>query len=282
MLKSSALPKADSYRLKDRDPTASSTNAEVVGPAKGRQLPAQRPRSDRLVHQHRRRRRSSAPLSPASGGAPTSSLRSASSSAQVISATLPRKRWCPHLIATLCIVVGAGHPSEFVGRRLPCDSPRRVTRGIGIGYSSEFVGRRLPCDSPRRVTRGIGIGYSSEFVGRRRAAARAAPPRQRAGPAATAAVAATGARRRGRRRHANGRGRRRQRPWRRRARGGEGGAAAARSTNPASNHCPTRHGLRKSDVWPPQGARIRLAITARPGMDSVSPTSGRRKEHESG
>ncbi len=24
-------------------------------------------------------------------------------------ATLPRKRWCPHLIATLCIVVGAGH-----------------------------------------------------------------------------------------------------------------------------------------------------------------------------
>ncbi len=33
---------------------------------------------------HRRRRRSSAPLSPASGGAPTSSLRSASSSAQVI------------------------------------------------------------------------------------------------------------------------------------------------------------------------------------------------------
>ncbi len=33
---------------------------------------------------HRRRRRSSAPLSPASG-------------------------WCPHLIATLCIVVGAGH-----------------------------------------------------------------------------------------------------------------------------------------------------------------------------
>ncbi|TKR48495.1 hypothetical protein FDK63_04980 [Mycobacterium tuberculosis] len=110
---------------------------------------------------HRRRRRSSAPLSPASGwcphliatlcivvgaghqrhsppqagGAPTSSLRSASSSAQVISATLPRKRvvppphryalhrrrrrssaplspasgWCPHLIATLCIVVGAGH-----------------------------------------------------------------------------------------------------------------------------------------------------------------------------
>ncbi len=59
--------------------------------------------------EHRRRRRSSAPLSPASGGAPTSSLRSASSSAQVISATLPRKRWCPHLIATLCIVVGAGH-----------------------------------------------------------------------------------------------------------------------------------------------------------------------------
>ncbi len=70
---------------------------------------------------YRRRRRSSAPLSPASGwcphliatlcivvgaghqrhsppqagGAPTSSLRSASSSAQVISATLPRKRVVP-------------------------------------------------------------------------------------------------------------------------------------------------------------------------------------------
>ncbi|QOM17498.1 hypothetical protein FPK13_02615 [Mycobacterium tuberculosis] len=64
---------------------------------------------------HRRRRRSSAPLSPASG-------------------------WCPHLIATLCIVVGAGHQ-----RHSPPQAGGAPTSSLRSASSSaQVIGSALP------------------------------------------------------------------------------------------------------------------------------------------
>ncbi len=106
----------------------------------------------------------------------TSSLRSASSSAQVISATLPRKRvvppphryalhrrrrrssaplspasgWCPHLIATLCIVVGAGHQ-----RHSPPQAGGAPTSSLrSASWTSPDLGGATDCSSTV-----LGVSY---------------------------------------------------------------------------------------------------------------------------
>ncbi len=71
-------------------------------PVVGRVAIARKPHRYAL---HRRRAGHQRHSPPQAGGAPTSSLRSASSSRRSSAPLSPASGWCPHLIATLCIVV---------------------------------------------------------------------------------------------------------------------------------------------------------------------------------